>query len=205
MSGLLGIMMELFNVFPNLLATIGDIVGNIARGSNDEEDDEEDDEEYDEDEEYYDDEDEEDDIPLNQVFPESNQKSGDFVVDRRRSYAWLVRNTKQIRHAMSQRLSHMKTVPNLTFVLADVGAAVDVMNLIDKVSKALYRFVDSVKSIPAIQVYVLKWKSDVTQCMTAKMNQMKKIVTISKSHTRRTRRKTLPLSPNHPEILCMLQ
>merc|ERR1719225_384647 len=44
-SGLLGIMMELFNVFPNLLATIGDIVGNIARGSNDEEDDEEDDEE----------------------------------------------------------------------------------------------------------------------------------------------------------------
>merc|ERR1719454_1746586 len=44
-SGLLGIMMELFNVFPNLLATIGDIVGNIARGSNDEEDEEEDDEE----------------------------------------------------------------------------------------------------------------------------------------------------------------
>ena len=45
MSGLLGIMMELFNVFPNLLATIGDIVGNIARGSNDEDDEEEDDEE----------------------------------------------------------------------------------------------------------------------------------------------------------------
>merc|ERR1711899_233531 len=44
-SGLLGIMMELFNVFPNLLATIGDIVGNIGRGSNDEEDEEEDDEE----------------------------------------------------------------------------------------------------------------------------------------------------------------
>merc|ERR1711990_559863 len=44
-SGLLGIMMELFNVFPNLLATIGDIVGNIARGSNNEDDEEEDDEE----------------------------------------------------------------------------------------------------------------------------------------------------------------
>merc|ERR550525_1494660 len=43
--GLLGIMMELFNVFPNLLATIGDIVGNIARGSNDEEDEEQEDEE----------------------------------------------------------------------------------------------------------------------------------------------------------------
>merc|ERR1719499_2836282 len=51
-SGLLGIMMELFNVFPNLLATIGDIVGNIARGSNDglfaEEADEENDEEMEE-------------------------------------------------------------------------------------------------------------------------------------------------------------
>merc|ERR1719486_1392877 len=44
-SGLLGIMMELFNAFPNLLATIGDIVGNIARGSNDEDDEEGDDEE----------------------------------------------------------------------------------------------------------------------------------------------------------------
>merc|ERR1712223_1686126 len=43
-SGLLGIMMELFNVFPNLLATIGDIVGNIARGSNDEEDEEDEEE-----------------------------------------------------------------------------------------------------------------------------------------------------------------
>merc|ERR1711972_268513 len=39
-SGLLGIMMELFNVFPNLLATIGDIVGNIARGSKEEDDEE---------------------------------------------------------------------------------------------------------------------------------------------------------------------
>merc|ERR1712223_1873732 len=47
-SGLLGIMMELFNVFPNLLATIGDIVGNIARGSNDEDGEEEADEENDE-------------------------------------------------------------------------------------------------------------------------------------------------------------
>merc|ERR1711899_724783 len=32
-SGLLGVMMELFNVFPNLLAAFADIVGDIARGS----------------------------------------------------------------------------------------------------------------------------------------------------------------------------
>ena len=97
-----------------------------------------DEEEYDEDEddEYYDEE-EYDDVEINQVFPES--RSGDSVVDRRRSYTWLVRNTKNIRHALSQRLSHMKTIPNLTFVLADVGAAVDVMNLIDKVSKGNYK------------------------------------------------------------------
>lgn len=72
-----------------------------------------------------------------QVFPVS--KNGDAVIDRRRAYAWLVKNTKQIRHALSQRLSHMKTIPNLTFVQADVGAAVDVMNLIEKVSNGDYK------------------------------------------------------------------
>merc|ERR1719458_2271530 len=42
-SGLLGVMMELFNIFPNLLAAFADIVGDIARGSEDEADDDEDD------------------------------------------------------------------------------------------------------------------------------------------------------------------
>ncbi len=102
-------------------------------------DDEEDDEEYEAEEEYDDDDDEEEEISLKQVFPQSQFGNGNAVVDRRRSYAWLVRNTKQIRHALSQRLKHMKSVPNLTFVLADVGAAVDVMNLIDKVSKGQYK------------------------------------------------------------------
>merc|ERR1719150_1676051 len=37
-SGLLGVMMELFNVFPNLLAAFADIVGDIARGSDEDED-----------------------------------------------------------------------------------------------------------------------------------------------------------------------
>ena len=77
-----------------------------------------------------------DDLPK-QVFPNSSR--GDAVVDRRRAYSWLVKNTKQIRHALSQRLSHMKTIPNLTFVQADVGAAVDVMNLIEKVSQGDYK------------------------------------------------------------------
>jgi ribosome-binding factor A len=71
------------------------------------------------------------------VFPSS--RNGDAVVDRRRAYSWLVKNTKQVRHALSQRLSHMKTIPNLTFVQADVGAAVDVMNLIEKVSAGDYK------------------------------------------------------------------
>merc|ERR1719507_1997289 len=42
-SGLLGVMMELFNVFPNLLVAFADIVGDIARGSDDEADDDDDD------------------------------------------------------------------------------------------------------------------------------------------------------------------
>lgn len=56
------------------------------------------------------------------------------VVDKRRAYSWLVQNTKALRHTLAQRMSHMKTSPNLTFVQVDVGAAVDVMYLIDKVS-----------------------------------------------------------------------
>ena len=96
-------------------------------------------EEEDYDDEYGDDEEDEDEIEPKMVFAAGSSRSGDSIVDRRQSYAWLVRNTKQIRHAMSQRLSHMKTIPNLTFVLADVGAAVDVMNLIDKVSRGNYK------------------------------------------------------------------
>merc|ERR1719507_2025011 len=42
-SGLLGVMMELFNVFPNLLVNFADIIGDIARGSDDEADDDDDD------------------------------------------------------------------------------------------------------------------------------------------------------------------
>jgi ribosome-binding factor A len=56
------------------------------------------------------------------------------IVDRRRAYTWLVRNTKSIRHALAQRISHIKSCPTLTFVLVDVGAAVDVMYLIDQVA-----------------------------------------------------------------------
>jgi len=59
---------------------------------------------------------------------------GSEAAQKRRIYAWLVDSTKLIRHALSQRLSHMKTIPNLSFVLADVGAAVDVMNLIERIS-----------------------------------------------------------------------
>jgi|AntRauTorckE5430_2_1112549.scaffolds.fasta_scaffold03976_2 ribosome-binding factor A len=90
---------------------------------------EEDDEEFEEDDDEY--------MEPKQVF--SMNKNADAVVDRRRAYSWLVKNTKQIRHALSQRLKHMKSIPNLTFVQADVGAAVDVMNLIEKVSQGDYK------------------------------------------------------------------
>ena len=56
------------------------------------------------------------------------------AVDRRRAFAWLVRNTKPIRYTLAQRMSHMKSCPDLTFVQVDVSAAVDVMYLIDKLS-----------------------------------------------------------------------
>ena len=60
------------------------------------------------------------------------------VVDQRRAYSWLVSNTKPIRHTLAQRMSHMKSSPTLTFVQVDVGAAVDVMYLIDKVTKGSF-------------------------------------------------------------------
>jgi ribosome-binding factor A len=61
------------------------------------------------------------------------------AVDRRRAYAWLVRNTKPIRYSLAKELKHMKYCPDLTFVEVDVSAAVDVMALIDKVSKGYTR------------------------------------------------------------------
>mmetsp|Transcript_7676 Transcript_7676/g.10948 ORF Transcript_7676/g.10948 Transcript_7676/m.10948 type:complete len:229 (+) Transcript_7676:181-867(+) len=78
----------------------------------------------------------------------SNEEDNNHAVDRRRAYSWLVRNTKPIRHTMAQRLKHMKTVPNLSFVQADVSAAVDVMYLIDKVSSSGYKRENIDSSLP---------------------------------------------------------
>jgi len=64
---------------------------------------------------------------------------GKEIFEKRAAYSWLVRSTKNIRHALAQRLNHMKTLPNLTFIQADVGAAVDVMQLIEKISKEGYK------------------------------------------------------------------
>lgn len=63
----------------------------------------------------------------------------DPVVDKRRAFSWLVDNTKPIRHTLAQKMSHMKTSPDLTFHQVDVAAATDVMYLIDKVSKGYER------------------------------------------------------------------
>jgi len=69
----------------------------------------------------------------------SSGKAESPAVDRRRAYAWLVRNTKNIRHTLAQRLSHMKSCPDLSFQQVDVSAAVDVMYLIDKLSEGDYK------------------------------------------------------------------
>lgn len=59
--------------------------------------------------------------------------------DRHRAFSWLVNNAKPLRHSLARRMDHMKTSPNLSFVLADVEAAVDVMYLIDKVAAGYER------------------------------------------------------------------
>lgn len=65
-----------------------------------------------------------------------NTDASDAAMDKRRAYSWLVRNAKPLRHVLSKRMSHMKSSsPMLQFVRVDVAAAVDVMYLIDKVSK----------------------------------------------------------------------
>jgi len=61
------------------------------------------------------------------------------AIAKRRAYAWLVRSTKSIRHSLAQKMKHMKGSPDLTFVQVDVGAAVDVMQLIEKVSTGYKR------------------------------------------------------------------
>lgn len=62
------------------------------------------------------------------------------TIAKRRAYAWLVRNTKSIRFSLAHKMKHMKGgSPELTFVQVDVGAAVDVMQLIEKVSEGYKR------------------------------------------------------------------
>jgi len=59
----------------------------------------------------------------------------DHDVDKRRAYSWLVESAKYLRHELAKKMSHMKfSSPTLHFVRVDVGAAVDVMDLIDKIS-----------------------------------------------------------------------
>lgn len=56
------------------------------------------------------------------------------VLKKREAYAWCVKNTKAIRMALCAELKGMKRVPELFFKDTDIGAAVDLMALIDRVS-----------------------------------------------------------------------
>ena len=73
------------------------------------------------------------------VMSSPNDRKSD-TISKRRAYAWLVRNTKAIRYTLAQRMAHMKGgSPDLTFAQVDVGAAVDVMQLIDKLRNEGYK------------------------------------------------------------------
>jgi ribosome-binding factor A len=54
----------------------------------------------------------------------SNNPESNAAVDKRRAYSWLVQNTGPLRHSLAQKMSHLKSSPNLTFVQVDVAAAV---------------------------------------------------------------------------------
>ena len=51
----------------------------------------------------------------------------------------MVTHNVAIRHALAKRMDHLKVLPALTFVQAEVGVAVDVMDLIDRVAKGGYK------------------------------------------------------------------
>jgi ribosome-binding factor A len=97
-----------------------------------EDDDEEEEEEDDDDDDSIDDDSAATTTSTTTSFVNSSKSNP--AVDKRRAYSWLVRNNKALRHSLAQRMSHIKTCPQLSFVQIDVGAAVDVMQLIDQVT-----------------------------------------------------------------------
>jgi ribosome-binding factor A len=54
---------------------------------------------------------------------------------KREAYSWLVANATGFRYALAQRLRNSKRVPEITFRKADVGSAVALMRLIEKVAE----------------------------------------------------------------------
>jgi ribosome-binding factor A len=68
----------------------------------------------------------------------SNNPESNAAVDKRRAYSWLVQNTGPLRHSLAQKMSHLKSSPNLTFVQVDVAAAVGTFFLLLFASLCLY-------------------------------------------------------------------
>jgi ribosome-binding factor A len=56
-------------------------------------------------------------------------------VEKRQAYAWLVEHSKHFKYSLAQRLSSMKSVPDVYFKETDISAAVDVMVTIDRLSE----------------------------------------------------------------------
>lgn len=55
--------------------------------------------------------------------------------DKISAVRWLQGNTKSVRHALAKQMKGMKRCPQLTFTHVDVAAAVDVMVMIDQLSR----------------------------------------------------------------------
>lgn len=54
------------------------------------------------------------------------------AVSKREAFAWLVKNTRSVRHLLAQRNRGQKRIPQILFKEADVSAAVDIMQLIEQ-------------------------------------------------------------------------
>eukprot|EP00934_Nitzschia_sp_Nitz4_P004412 Nitzschia sp. Nitz4//scaffold74_size92883//12390//14262//NITZ4_004812-RA/size92883-processed-gene-0.25-mRNA-1//-1//CDS//3329557562//4402//frame0 len=69
------------------------------------------------------------------LFSEDHIIQSQPSVNQRRTFVWLVRNARSIRYALGKKIHHMRRIPELTFVRVDLGEAVDMSMLIDRISE----------------------------------------------------------------------
>jgi ribosome-binding factor A len=57
------------------------------------------------------------------------------AANKREAFGWLTANLKAIKHALARRLSHMQRCPELVFKLTDIGKEMELMRVLDAISK----------------------------------------------------------------------